>query len=197
MSQVTATVDQAAQWAGRAAVPPAQWNPVYRALAGAQATTPGELPGRRAVDLVRRQLTAPALLTVAVTTASRTARLRIGADPVLSTRERSEGDLPSQWSQCAAQVLPGIITDLLEDAGVDLSPALTLHDPQGLRLEQPVTWSRLWATGQKGLYRLDQPEGPGLAVQAVGGGDLLGTVLPVLEQALRFAGDARAAGAAR
>ena len=32
MSQVTATIDQAAHWAGGASVPPARWNPVYREI---------------------------------------------------------------------------------------------------------------------------------------------------------------------
>ena len=47
MSQVTATIDQAAHWAGGASVPPARWNPVYRALVDAPAPAPGEAPRRR------------------------------------------------------------------------------------------------------------------------------------------------------
>ena len=256
MSQVTATIDQAAHWAGGASVPPARWNPVYRALVDAPAPAPGEAPAEETVELMRRQLTAPALLTVAVTTGGSTHRLRIGVDPATSTLERSEGDQPSQWSESAAQELPALITDLLERAGVDLSPArldvrrssdalslspqqaaaareglargltpeqafaavpglddslrdaltatgprislaLTLHDPQGRQIERPVSWSRLWASGRKGLYRLDQPDGPELAVHPVEGGDVLGTVLPILEQALRFAAGATVAGGAR
>ena len=63
--------------------------------------------------------------------------------------------------------------------------------------ERPVTWSRLWVTGEKGLYRLDQPLNPSLAVHPVGGGDVLGSLLPLLEQAVRFAGACAAAGDAR
>lgn len=256
MTEVIATVEQAADWVGRESGSPAGWNPVYRALVSEPRPVPAGAPGvagldEAGTDLVQRQLTAPAVLVVAVTEGARTRRLRIGLDPAGATIERADGDRPSHWMECDVREVPATITALLEDAGIDLAPAqlsirrsgdalrltpeqnrfahaaltrglpaaeafasvpglddalrdamtatgprlslaLTLHDPRGRVTEEPVTWSRLWARGSRGLYRVDQPAGPALAVQPVGRGDVLGTLLPVLEQGLRFAA-ARAA----
>ncbi|MDN5600006.1 MAG: hypothetical protein ACTHV2_00890 [Brachybacterium sp.] len=266
MAEVIASVEHAAQWVSRESRPPAEWNPVYRALVDEPGPVPAGAPDaagldEAGVDLVLRQLTAPALLVVAVTDGEvtdseltdgqvtdgeRTRRLRIGLDPAGATVERAEGDRPSRWTEIDVQAVPATITALLEDAGVDLAPpqlavqhsedalrltpeqnrlahaalarglpaeeafasvpdlddslrdaltatgprlslALTLHDPHGRVTQEPVTWSRLWARGSRGLYRLDQPTTPALEVHPVLGGDVLGTLLPVLEQGLRFA----------
>ena len=259
MTEVIATVERAVQWAGRES--PAGWNPVYRALVDEPGPIPAGAPDgagldEAGTDLVRRQLTAPALLVVAVTDGARTRRLRIGLDPAGATVERADGDRPSHWTEIDVPRVPATITALLEDAGVDLaapqlsvrrrgdalrltpeqhriaraalarglpaqeafasvpglddslrdaltasgprlSLALTLHDPQGRVTQEPVTWSRLWATGSRGLYRLDQPTTPALEVHPVPGGDVLGTLLPVLEQGLRFAAACTVPGGAR
>lgn len=271
MTEVIASVKHAAQWVSPESRPPAEWNPVYRALVDETGPVPAGAPDaagldEAGVDLVLRQLTAPALLVVAVTDGDatdsevtdsevsdsevtdgeRTRRLRIGLDPAGATVERAEGDRPSRWTEIDVQEVPATITALLEDAGVDLAPpqltvqrsedalrltpeqnrlahaalarglpaeeafasvpdlddslrdaltatgprlslALTLHDPHGQVTQEPVTWSRLWARGSRGLYRLDQPTTPALEVHPVLGGDVLGTLLPVLEQGLRFA----------
>jgi hypothetical protein len=256
MTQVIATVGQAAQWVRRGPGPAAEWNPVYRALVDAPAAAPASAPDEASGDLVLRQLTAPALLVVAVTDGERTRRLRIGLDPATATLERADGDRPSHWAEIDAREVPAAITTMLEDSGIDLAPArlgtahdgdalrptpeqnrvvraalarglsaeeafasvpdldaslrdaltatgprlslaLTLHDPRGRVTDEPVTWARLWVTGTEGLYRLDQPGGPALEVHPVGGGDVLGSLLPVLEQGLRFAAACAASGGAR
>ena len=256
MTQVTASVGSATQWASEGPVPAEDWNPVYRALREPPAREGRGRPDEATVDLVLRQLTAPALLVVAVTDAERTRRMRIGLDPVVATLEHSEDDEPSHWSRIDAQEVPTRITAMLEEAGIDLAPArlgvergstalrlsaeqgraaagalarglapeeafaavpaldaplrdaltatgprlslaLALHDPQHRVTEEPVTWSRLWATGRRGLYRLDQPTSPALSIHPVDGGDVLGTLLPILEQGLRFAAACTPAGGAR
>lgn len=257
MTQVTATVEQAAQWVSGDVVPAAEWNPVYRALLEkAPAPPPQELPAQAVRELVGRQLTSPALLVVAVTDGGGTRRLRLGLDPTRGTVERSEGDDPSLWSELSAPEMPSLIAALLKECGLPASAArltteretdrlrltpaqnrtvrdalarglapaaayaavpdldgrlrdaltaagpqialsLTLHDPQGRVTEQPVTWSRLWMQGEQSMYRLDAPTTPGGAIQPVDDGDLLGTVLPIFEEGLRFAAARAAAGDAR
>lgn len=256
MSRVTATVEQVSRWVRREAAPEASWNPVYRALAGGSAVRAAAAPDHASLDLVRRQLTAPALLVVAVTSAGRTRRLRIGPAPTTATVERSDDDQPSHWSESSVDDVPVMVTGLLEESQVELAPAqlsiagdtdalrltpaqgrtayaallrglpaeealaaipdlddsvrdaltatgprislsLTLHDPHGRVTERPVTWSRLWVTGRRGLYRLDQPAGPALAASPVGGGDVLGTLFPVVEQGRRFATACASAGGVR
>ncbi|GAA4530596.1 hypothetical protein GCM10023160_31840 [Brachybacterium paraconglomeratum] len=93
--------------------------------------------------------------------------------------------------------LDDTLRDALTATGPRISLALTLHDPRGRVTERPVTWSRLWVTGTNGLYRLDLPARPAPAVHRVGGGDVLGTLLPVLAQGIRFAAACAAAGGAR
>ncbi|WP_114855219.1 hypothetical protein [Brachybacterium sp. YJGR34] len=256
MPQVIAALDEAARWAAEAAAGTRTWNPVYRSLAadpGPPVTSP---PDPAVLDLVLRQLTAPALLVAAVTDGPRTRRLRCGLTPGSATLERSDGEELSQWSSIDVQDVPARITELLEEAGMDLAPprlsirrdtdarrftpsqhrtvsaalgrglspeqavaevpdldeslrdaltaggprlslALTLHDPRRRVTEEPVTWSCLWVSGQRGLYRTDRPTRPGPGVHAVNGGDVLGTVLPVLEQGLRFAAACAASGSAQ
>lgn len=261
MTEVSATVEQAAQWVSDDSVPPADWNPIYRALVDDAGPAAGRThgagdTGAAELALVRRQLTTPALLVVAVTVGGRTHRLRIGLDPAAATIERGDGEQASRWTEIDVQEVPATIATLLEDSGIDLAPArldiqrsgdalrltpeqnriaraalirglpaeaafasvpelddslrdaltatgprltlaLTLHDPRGRVTEQPVTWSRLWATGSRGLYRLDPPTGPVLEVHPVGGGDVLGTLLPILEQGLRFSAACTVSGGAR
>src|SRR5699024_3804633 len=75
----------------------------------------------------------------------------------------------------------------LPATGPRLSLSLTLHVARRRVTEPPVSWSRLWVTGRRGMYRMDRPSTPALEVRPVGGGDVLGTLLPILEQGLRFA----------
>src|SRR5699024_1224078 len=64
--------EHAAQWADRGRRSTARWNPVYRALMDRAGPPPPHAPeiegsGAAGADLVRRQLSTPALLVVAVT----------------------------------------------------------------------------------------------------------------------------------
>lgn len=93
--------------------------------------------------------------------------------------------------------LDDTLRDVLTATGLRLSLALTLHDPRERVTQEPVSWFCLWARGSRGLYRVDQPAGPALTVHPVGEGDVLGTLLPVLEQGLRFAAACAAEGDVR
>lgn len=256
MSQVIATVEQAARWALGDPVPDEAWNPIYRALLEGKDLTAQAAPDPAALALVRRHLTSPALLVVAVTDGAGTSRLRLGPAPSQGTVERSVAAAASRWSELPAQQMPDLVASLLAEYGVatsaprlttdreadglrltpeqnvtvraalasGLTPAdayaavpdldvrlrdaltatgprislsLTLHDPQGRVSEKPVNWSRLWVQGRHGLYRLDAPTVPGGAIHAVGGGDVLGTLLPVLEEGLRFSAACAASGDVR
>ena len=65
--------------------------------------------------------------------------------------------------------------------------SLTLHSPDPARLAQPVSIARLWNRGQLGLYRTDTTDRSRIEVVAVEPGDVLGTVIPLLEESIRFA----------
>lgn len=92
------------------------------------------------------------------------------------------------------------LLDALTAPGPRISVSLTLHDPAREVAEKPVAFSRLWVTGRRGLYRADSPGALGAsggAVRAVSPGDVLGTVLPLLEQGLRFTTACTTQGGAR
>lgn len=262
MTTLSADLDQVARWAVRAPMPPSEWNPVYRALLGdaadpdpAPSSAPAaDPPSAAELDMLLRQLTAPALLVLAVTTAESTERLRIALAPEGATVETSRGQEPSRWDECALSTVPRRLTDLLAGTGLGSAPAalgtdreipplrlspdqqraaqerllagvpaaealaglpdldprlrdaltaeelrvsvsLTLHDPRGRATERPVTWSRLWVRGDRGLYRTDGVAAGPPEVRPVGDGDVLGTLLPLLEEGLRFALVTRAGAA--
>lgn len=97
-------------------------------------------------------------------------------------------------------IIPGLdetLRDALTATGPRISLALTLHDPHRRVAERPVTWSRLWAHGRRGLYRMEQPASPALEVHPVAAGDVLGSVLPVLEEGIRFTAASATSGGAR
>ena len=276
MSPVRATLDQAARWAAASPTTEGDWNPVYRALCEEPMPPPHGAPDHdspdpdapdpnapdpnapdpESLELVIRQLTAPALLVVAVSDSGGTRRLRIAVDPGDATVEISDGDAASRWTHVPLREVPALIAALLEESGLAPAPArmsiergsqglrltpqqnriaraaldrgltpaqayaavpdldqrlrdalaatgprialsLTLHDPTGMVTERPVTWSRLWVSGEHGLYRLDAPSTPGGAIHAVNDGDVLGTVMPVLDEGLRFTAARSAAGEQR
>lgn len=266
MSPVRATLEQAVRWVAKSPTAVGDWNPVYRALLEEPMPPPDDVPDPDAPDrdspapesleLVQRQLTAPALLVVAVSDGESTRRLRIAVGPGTTTVESSEGDAASEWTEAPLREVPALIAGVLDESGLDPAPArmsiereseglrltpeqndiaraalsrglsaaaayaavpdlderlrdaltaaglriatsLTLHDPTGVVTEKPVTWSRLWVKGEHGLYRLDAPTTSGGAIHAVGDGDVLGTVIPVLEEGLRFTAARSAAGEGR
>ena len=229
---------------------PRELNPVYRALAD---DTPATIPalGDTDLDLLRQQVTAPAVLAIAVLIDGRTRRMRIALRREGAGVEREDGeswsphapeDLPpliaalfpsdSPWGaaprvtqqsagaglgldaqqasalrarirdgeapQEAVRRLPGLdpaLRDALLGDGDRASASLTLHDAQSAEFDRPVTFGRLWTVGESGLYRTDTDAPPGGSVVPVEPGDVLGTVLALLEEGLRFA--ARDAGAVR
>ncbi|ATG55407.1 hypothetical protein CFK41_11985 [Brachybacterium ginsengisoli] len=89
------------------------------------------------------------------------------------------------------------LRDAVTTTGPRLSLSLTLHDRGGVAAESPVTWSRLWVQGQRGLYRLDSRSGSVLTVRPVASSDVLDTLLPILEQGVRFSAACSEAGGAR
>ena len=259
MTHVVATVAQAAERVAADAVTAGEWNPVYRALDAAtghgppagQSPPAGE-PGDLA--LLRRQLTAPGLLVVAVASPRGTRRVRIALDPAGPTLEASNGQAPSHWSWTSVPELPAVIGELLGAAGIEPAPAhltrsseglrldprqnravraalaqgsgpeeaytaaedlderlrdaltatgprlslsVVLHDPTGAITERPVSFSRLWVSGELGMYRMDDPHRDGDAILPVTHGDVLGTALPLLEEGLRFTVACAASGGAR
>lgn len=105
--------------------------------------------------------------------------------------------VPAEEAFATLPDLDDPLREALTATGPRLSLSLTLHDPRRRVTEQPVSWSRLWVTGRRGMYRMDRPSTPALEVRPVGGGDVLGTLLPILEQGLRFAAECTATGGAR
>ncbi|ATG52608.1 hypothetical protein CFK38_14540 [Brachybacterium vulturis] len=104
--------------------------------------------------------------------------------------------LPAEEAFASVPDLDASLRDALTATGPRLSLALTLHDPQRRVLEEPLTWTRLWVRGHRGLYRLDQPATPALEVHPVSDGDVLGSLLPILEHGLRFAAACASSGGA-
>lgn len=263
-------LEQAAVAVAHAGTPRPQWNPLYRALAPASLPTapppaPAPAPLPRAAqgalegsteETVQRQFTARALLVVAVTDGGSTWRLRIGLQAEGATWESSCDEEPSLWSSGALREVPGLIADLLSEAGVDpdapqlsvrrdadglrLTPdqiehvradlaqgdspagafatapdlderlldaltasgpriavSLTLFDPSGKLLERSENWSRMWVRGTCGLYRMDASEALFGVVHPVDDGDIPGTLLPILEEGVRFVAACSATGSAR
>lgn len=255
MTTVHATVEQGARWALARSTGITAFHPVYRALLEGSAPPAESAPDPAAGELAVRQLTAPALLVVAITDGPTTRRLRLRADPDAGTVETSLDAAPSHWAALPGRQMPGALTGFLEESGIssapdpeasapetealrltpaqnrivraalerglppaeayasvpDLDPrlhdaltatgprvavSLTLHDPQGLLLTQPMTRSLLWVRGRQGLYRLEGAA-PGGAIREVGDGDLARTLLAALEEGLRFTTARAEAGGAR
>lgn len=264
MPPLTAHLGQAARWVQRGGTGPGAWNPVYRALAqdaraedraAAPRGAEDQAPSPEELELLIRQLCAPALLVLAVTDDASTRRLRVALAPDEATLERSAGEEPSTWWSAVPAEVPAAVLALLEGTGAEASPhlavaaepagmrlsaeqietvrtalaagaspaeafaavpgldphlrdaltatgprlslSLTLHDPAPGADAEPVSWSRLWVRGQLGLYRTDATGAPMPTIHPVPDGDVLGTVLPVLEEGLRFAAFRNAAGGAR
>lgn len=91
----------------------------------------------------------------------------------------------SALAQC--EDLDPRLRDAITATGPRTSMSLTLHAPTPGVLEQPVTMSRLWVLGERGLYRMDAQSSVAASVLPVGDGDVLGSLLPMIDQGLRFA----------
>lgn len=142
-----------------------------------------ELPAAIADALPAGPLAAPAVLTqrggeeaVLRPTPELLARIDAARGPDGSMRE-----IPSD---------PGAdprLLDALTADGDRVSVALTLHRPDDPARPVPASFTRLWTVGRRGLYRLDVHALPTLEVLPVAAGDVLGTILPLLDQGLAFA----------
>lgn len=258
MAELIATLPEVTRRLDRAAVPRRDWNPVYRALEPPPAELPEPagpaLPGAGGPEdlLLIRQITARALLTLALTDGSGTRRLRIALHLDGASVEVSRAADPSRWRTADLDELPRLLAEFVSGSGLDTgmhltvareadglrlddrqteavraaledgappeqafdaapdlpaplrdaltadgprgSISITLHDPSARAADRPVTWSRLWVRGQEGLYRTDATEAPFGAIHPVADGDVLGTVVPLLEEGLRFAASAAASG---
>lgn len=153
---------------------PSQWSPMPTARVPAAITELLEVSGADAAP-ARASVVREAeglRLTPAQNEQARAALVR-GASP--------------QEAYAAVPDLDERLRDALTARGPRISVSLTLHDPSGAVTERPVSFSRLWVTGRRGRYRTDSPGSGGGAIHAVEAGDVLGTVLPLVEEGLRFA----------
>lgn len=128
-------------------------------------------------------LGAPPQLTVQGTGAV----LRLEPTHVQQLRELLVAGVDAETAFSRIEGLDPRLRDALTARGDRASLSLTLHSPDRARLERPVGIARLWACGQLGIYRTDAPEKAQIEVVPVGPGDVLGTVVPLLDQAIRFA----------
>lgn len=160
-----------------------------------------DLPARLANALPAGPLSAPPLLTQE--SAARSMRLapeqaRAIIDAIRAGRSPAE----------AARELEGIepaLLSALTAAGPRVSLSLTLHPdargdaarPDGVPRSDrpredapPVTFARVWTQHGDALLRTDASGAPPGSIQEVAPGDVLGTLLPLLDQGVRFsAGD--------
>lgn len=238
----------------------APWNPLYRSLArtasgpaapgpGPEATAPrgSSVPETgRWVETVRRHVTAPAVIMLAVPEGASAHRLRLGLHSDGATLETSTGAGPSTWEELEAREagrrLAAALPESLRSAAPELAqdaPARRLRPSpeQATRLADALRrgasmraavaeldglddslrdlllaetdrisltlalrpqdssapapgLTRLWVRGRHQLYRSDGPPRAVPDALPVPDGDVLATVLAVLQQAL-----ARAAAA--
>ncbi|APX34400.1 hypothetical protein BH708_18700 [Brachybacterium sp. P6-10-X1] len=98
----------------------------------------------------------------------------------------SRGAAPTEAFAAADGIDPDLL-DALTAKGPRAAVSLTRHDPSGRHLRSAQTWSRLWVRGERSLYRVDDTLAALGPVHPVADGDVLGSVLPVLQDGLRFA----------
>lgn len=248
MTTLTQELPEALGAVRASGTPQSSLNPIYRALSASEPSTRIDGPE---LDLLVEQMTAPAVMVLAVECAGSTRRIRVGIHADGATVERSKGASgqepgDSHWARAERADLPRLLAEVLpagsplaapprltvesphtvlrldpghleqlrellasghdpqsafgridgldprlQDAltahGDRASLSLTLHSPDPARLEQPVSIARLWNCGKLGIYRADAPDQPAVEVVPVEPGDVLGTAIPLLEQAIRFA----------
>lgn len=128
-------------------------------------------------------LGAPPRLTVQ----NRPDTLRLDAAQLTRLRELLVAGVDAETAFSRLDGVDPRLQDALSARGDRASLSLTLHSPDPARLAQPVSIARLWNCGQLGIYRTDSPDHPQIEVVAVEPGDVLGTVIPLLEESIRFA----------
>ena len=113
--------------------------------------------------------------------------LRLDAAQLAHLRELLVAGADAETAFSRLDGLDPRLQDALTARGDRASLSLTLHSPDPARLAQPVSIARLWNCGQLGIYRTDTPDRSQIEVVAVEPGDVLGTVIPLLEESIRFA----------
>lgn len=108
---------------------------------------------------------------------SRSQLQQLAADPL--------GEVDPAGALERLEGLPDRLRDALTATGPRISLTLCLHRP-GAGID-PLPLTRLWVQGQQGLYRADAPGRPDLTVVPVADGDVHGSLLALLDQAVRFA----------
>lgn len=144
---------------------------------------PMKLPERLDAVLKQAGLETGALATD-VEDPSKCLTLTRGQSQELVRRLRVSAD-----SEAAIRSLEGVderLRDALTATGTRLALTLTLHDPSGQQLEAPFAFSRLWVRGEFGMYRMDSDSSGLGPIQQVSPRDVLGTVMALLDQGLRF-----------
>ena len=163
-----------------------------------------DLPARLADALPAGPLSAPPLLTQE--SAARSMRLAPEQARAIIDAIR-EGRSPAEAARELEGIEPALLTALTA-AGPRVSLSLTLHPdargdaarPDGVPRSDrpredapPVTFARVWTQHGDALLRTDASGAPPGSIQEVAPGDVLGTLLPLLEQGVRFsAGDSAA-----
>lgn len=114
-------------------------------------------------------------------------------DQVRAIRRSLDGGASPEDAFAGLPDLDPRLRDALAADGPRIALSLTLHDRTGCVVQSPVTFSRLWVQGEMGMHRIDA-EAPLPAVLPVTSGDILGTALPLLEEAMRFTAACTGAG---
>lgn len=160
-----------------------------------------DLPARLADALPAGPLSAPPLLTQE--SAARSMRLAPEQARAIIDAIR-EGRSPAEAARELEGIEPALLTALTA-AGPRVSLSLTLHPdargdaarPDGVPRSDrpredapPVTFARVWTQHGDALLRSDASGAPPGSILEVAPGDVLGTLLPLLDQGVRFsAGD--------
>lgn len=160
-----------------------------------------DLPARLADALPAGPLSAPPLLTQE--SAARSMRLAPEQARAIIDAIR-EGRSPAEAARELEGIEPALLSALTA-AGPRVSLSLTLHPdargdaarPDGVPRSDrpredapPVTFARVWTQHGDALLRTDASGAPPGSIQEVAPGDVLGTLLPLLDQGVRFsAGD--------
>ena len=160
-----------------------------------------DLPARLADALPAGPLSAPPLLTQE--SAARSMRLAPEQARAIIDAIR-EGRSPAEAAREIEGIEPALLSALTA-AGPRVSLSLTLHPdargdaarPDGVPRSDrpredapPVTFARVWTQHGDALLRTDASGAPPGSIQEVAPGDVLGTLLPLLDQGVRFsAGD--------
>ena len=130
-----------------AGTPESALNPIYRALlvgktSGSTAEAMDGAAEGPELDLLVRQMTAPAVMVLAVEAGGLAHRVRVGIHADVATVEHSEGPSDgdpgaSRWSECALEDLPRLFADVLPDgSALGAPPRLTVQNrPDTLRLD--------------------------------------------------------------